>query len=161
MIKEKRDRSKSKYLDIMRYPNRLSGHLQCLWGLIKDGDLDKALCFVNVIQLKLSSAIITVYTQEEQKQFDDYIKLIEALASKNSKPLASCTTFSPSLVSLLRSFINYASKEVVKSEEPKILAQKVIMPWIHNFGARNEILEDQLDLLYSFLNKTLLQTGQL
>lgn len=35
------------------------------------------------------------------------------------------------------------------------------MPWILQFSGKNEILEDQLDLFYGFLNKILLQTGKL
>lgn len=60
------DKDRYSYEQVIRCPQKLEGHNNCLWKLIREGQLDKAIGFSKVIGFKLSRSIITIFTIEEE-----------------------------------------------------------------------------------------------
>lgn len=73
----------------MRNPCSLSCYNECLWKLIMNGDIEKALLLLQTTQAKIGS-IITEYSIEEEAMFNDIVNIISAMSTKNTMDLDSC-----------------------------------------------------------------------
>ena len=93
----------------MLHPTKLSGHNACLWKLISEGMIDKALELSKVISFKLDKGIISSFTKEDEERFQDYNTFIEAIISKDDSLLAKIKTISPILLSILAAYIHIVS----------------------------------------------------
>eukprot|EP00347_Sterkiella_histriomuscorum_P021178 403334951 len=158
-------RTKSFHDEIMNNPTDLKGYNKLIWGSILQGKQDEARKLVLVTQHKIESGFICIFSEHEKRVFDDYQCLLKSFKQLNAESIDQCKTLSSTKKTLSKLLIQICKVDSQQSdsnqqEQVKDLASS-ILSWISDFSGRDEVIEDQLNICQSLLQKLVLNRGYL